>query len=598
MPEEIKNGNVPVVQLMDNAEQKIVESLTFTQPRIMVCTTFANRHWDGHAAEMVRRFDAFWPKQVALYVELDDKTLMDTLAPVISNHGGGIGTFDDDKRYQEFKAKYEDLDHPSDYRKQFFRFAHKIFALNDAVVLAKEMACDYLIWLDADVWTEKPVTLEQLQAWLPGADEVASYLGRKDWPHSECGFMAFNLKNRGDGFVTDLMNFYCNKDGHAEGLGKEQLDDSWFFDLQRKRWQLELNHKFCNLTEGVAGMNVWEGSPLAPFMTHHKGPVAKVQLKEKAPTFNKNPATQGSLGTKPLDIRIKNCLPHEEIRRNVSDNLALIPRWIPECQPVEEVVVFASGGPGLDMERLRQYDRLGYRIVCVKHSLERILAAGIVPWACVLLDPRVHVEQFVQNPDPRVNYFVASMVDPKVLMRLLENKCPVWGYHAAVGADEQQYVARGTPYVNYGSASAVRGLFVLKALGFSRFILLGYDLCHFTKPDLNEKLPDGNKKYLEVALQQPSWGGVQAVRTFWSEGQLLAQAQEIERIANDKMLEITAEGNGIVPWMLEHKKRYKTWSKTVYSPHGARRPAADAVVKGFPWHKRLISWIRTRTSSR
>lgn len=564
-------------------------------PRIMVCTTFANRHWAEHAEQMVARFNQYWPKQVSLFVELDDKSLMRNLEGTIAAHGGGMGTFDDDVRFQAFKAKYEPLDHATDYRKQFFRFSHKIFALNDAVVVAEEGQYDYLIWLDADVWTEEPISMGDLQKWLPGTDEVASYLGRKDWPHSECGFMAFNLKADGGVFIRSLMDFYVNKDGNAEGQGAQQLDDSWFFDLRRKNWETN-SRKFRNLTNDAPGMNVWLNSPLNAFMTHHKGPVGKMAMQGQV--VNDGPAprpTQSPRGPKsaPLEVKIKNCLPHEEIRKNVSDNLALIPRWVPECRPSSETVVFVSGGPRLDVDKVRDYAHKGYRIVCVKHSLERLLKAGIVPWGCVLLDPRVHVENFVHNPDPRVNYFVSSMVDPSVLMRLLENECPVWGYHAAVGADEQQYVARGTPIIAYGSASAVRGLFVLKAMGFTRFIMLGYDLCHFEKPDLNERLPDGNKKYLEVALEQPTWGGGKAVRTFWTEGQFLAQAQEIERIANEKMLEIRAEGDGMVPWMLEHKKRNRTWFKTVYAPANKSRPRADAIIKGFPWRNRLMTSIRS-----
>lgn len=573
-----------------------------TNPRILVCTTFANKHWDEHAGEMLARFDKHWPKEVGLVVVLDDATLIPQIMPVVNKRGGAIGKFDDDKRFQDFKAKYEKLDDPNDYRKQFFRFSHKIFALNDAAEVAKNEGWDYLVWLDADVFTEREIPMEKLLSWLPDDGYVASYLGRKDWPHSECGFMAFSLKGVYKDFLPKFLeNHYLS----GTGASTLQSDDSWLFDIERKTWEDGL-FRFKNITPEAPGMNVWLNSPLQAYMSHHKGPVAKANLGNwsfqeadpalKAANDLQNKRAAGVLdglrnpnGMQNLDVKIRNCVPDDEIRKNVSDNLALIPQWVPECKSNTETVVMVSGGPTLDLERVKHYANLGYRIVCVKHALERLLNAGVVPWACVLLDPRMHVENFVANPDPRVNYFVASMCNPKVLQRLLESGCKVWGYHAAVGADEQQYVAKGTPYVAFGSASAVRGLFVCKALGFSKFILLGYDLCVLTKPDLNEKLPDGNKKYLEVVLEQPTWGGVNTSRSFWTEGQFLAQVQELEKIVNDKMVEIVAaEGQGILPWMLEHKRKSKLWYKQVYSPQRKRRQHADDAIGHAGWRNKLL----------
>jgi hypothetical protein len=569
--------------------------LTNPALKVLVCTTFAERHWNAHANRMIASFDQYWPA-AGLFVELDDERLFDQLLPVINRRGGALGTLQNDQRYQKFKTEWGEKDHPTDYRRQFFRFSHKVFALSDAMVLAANAGYDAVVWLDADVWTNSEVPEQALAEWLPREDEVATYLGRRDWPHSECGFLAFNMrrpKQIGLVFMDEcLERFYVN----GEGANAQQSDDSWLFDVLRKDWEGR-GLRFRNLTPDVAGMHVWPASPLGPYMTHHKGPVAKQQLPAATAAAPK-PALANvvrGVGSKsvPLDIKIRNCLPHDEIRRNVSDNLALIPQWVPECRPTNESVIMASGGPRLDVDKVAWYARRGHRVVCVKHSLERLLSANVVPWACVLLDPRVHVENFVHNPDRRVNYLVASMVDPRVTMRLLENKCPVWGYHAAVGADEQQYVARGTPYISYGSASAVRGMFVMKALGFSRFHLMGYDLCHFVKPDLSEKLPDGNKKYLEAVLEQLTWGGGKAVRTFWTEGQLLAQAQEIERIASEKMLTLTAEGDGVVPWILEHQRRYKAWNKTVYARPAGPKPAADNVIKGRPWTSRALTLART-----
>jgi hypothetical protein len=576
-------------------------------PKILLCTTLGNQHWAEYAQTMVATFDQYWPAEVRLFVELDDETLGKTLLPILNKRAGAVGLFSTDERFQAFKAKYGpqgtvQQDDVSDYRKMFFRFSHKVFALADAAILAVRDKYDYLIWLDADVWTHTQIPMDKLLEWLPKAPQRVSYLGRKDWPHSECGFMAFTVGEgpTGTEFIQGFVDrFYVG----GEGLKEKQQDDSWLFDQQRMEYVAggESQYNFLNLTPTAPGMNVWLNSPFHPYMEHHKGPVAKANLQQgpgiwpldkspNKPLPSDAPVAQNlsDIKTVPLDIKIRNCLPHDEIRKNVSQNLALMTRWVPDCQPTDETVVMVSGGPSLDVDRVRYYARRGYRIVCVKHSLQRLISAGIVPWGCVLLDPRLHVENFVDNPDPRVTYFVASMCNPKVVEKLLGNGCKVYGYHAAVGAGEDAFVAKGTPYISYGSASAVRGLFVLKCLGFERFILLGYDLCYYAKPDLSERLPDGNKKYLEVAINTQGGNGQLETRTFWTEGQLLAQAQEIERIFNEKLLRIRAEGDGLVPWMLGHKGRYKKWYKRTYMPL-AQRKYVNREIGNAGWRNRFAT---------
>lgn len=578
-------------------------------PTILLCTTFANRHWNEHAATMVEGFHRYWPKNVGFICTLDDATLHEDIKPIIEARGGAFGVFEGDTEYQEFRRKYgphgvTHKDDPADYRRQYFRFAHKIFALHDATQFAKEHGADYVIWLDADVFTVKPVDAETLMTWLPKGDVVASYMGRVDWPHSECGFMAFNIKAGGADFIQGLYERYYVRGG---GLEEQECHDSWLFDLMRTTSVHWKDKFFLNLTHGVAGMDVFAGSPLAPYMTHHKGPAAKQALVMGTVTQHGAPAMPTGAGEpsgRPLNVEVRNCVADEVIRRNVSANLALFDQWLKPCRETKEEILFVSGGPLLDMDMVKMYAARGYRVVCVKHALDRLQAHGIVPWACVLLDPRLHVEDFVAKPDTRIKWFVASMVDPRVTQKLLSAGCDVWGYHAAVGAGEDQYVAKGTPYIAYGTASATRGLFVLEMLGFKKFVLMGYDLCHRRDDvDLNETLPDGTKKYIEVTLNHQTWGGDTVEETFVTEGQLLAQAQEVERIAGEKMLEIRAVGDGIVPWLLYHKKEYKRWWKQVYKPQHAKVTGVDALL-GDAWNlKRFLltlcnRWLPLRASRR
>jgi hypothetical protein len=90
--------------------------------------------------------------------------------------------------------------------------------------------------------------------------------------------------------------------------------------------------------------------------------------------------------------------------------------------------------------------------------------------------------------------------------------------------------------------------------------LYGYDLCYPKKPNLNDKKENGRLRYEEVSLKANSWGNEQVERTFWTEGQFLAQLQEFEKLYLPKK-EITYHtyGDGIIPWMHRHYQLNERW---------------------------------------
>lgn len=245
-----------------------------------------------------------------------------------------------------------------------------------------------------------------------------------------------------------------------------------------------------------------------------------------------------------LQIKTKNCVPDEEIQANIRYAVSKGLPTIPMCHRHDRLAVMASGGPSLigQLAEIRQAQARGGYVVCVKHAHDTLLAAGIVPWACMLLDPRSHVQDFIEDPHPDVLYFVASMCHPSTIDRLIERNARVWMYHAHVGANEIEVlreVAPGSFLVPGGSASATRGISVLHTIGFRRFECFGYDGCYYKKPDLSEKLPDGNPRYYEVEVRG---------RKFWTDGELVAQAQDFEKLLQGtNNFDIAMHGDGMIP---------------------------------------------------
>jgi hypothetical protein len=449
--------------------------------------------------------------------------------------------------HKKFLERNKDKEHPFDYRKQALRFSHKVWALKMACEFWKANAgkCRYLIWMDADVIVTRNVTADEIAKCLPKEGDAVSYLGRKDWPHSECGWMAFDLQNGGDVIIDEVYRRYVSDEIFKE----EEWHDSWIFDQVIKIQDA----KVTNLTEGKPGMEIWPHSPMAAWSRHYKGPLAKKELTTVQPSTQ--PVAQIPQGGRGIKIQTKNSIPHEQIRMQILENQTQIKNWIGPCKKTDEELVIVSAGPLLVAEDLLDEVQAGRKIVAVKHALEPLKAAGIKPWAVVLLDPRPHLYKFVENPDTDVVWFVASQVHPPVVKKLLDSGCNVWGYHAAVGAEETAYTDKQFgAVISGGSATSTRSLFMFERMGFHNFRLYGYDLCHFDKPQMHELDDHNQPKYFDFNITA---GGPAylAKRSFWTRAELIAQFEEINQIIQLKSdWNIRAFGQGIVPFVYRAKE--------------------------------------------
>jgi len=173
-----------------------------------------------------------------------------------------------------------------------------------------------------------------------------------------------------------------------------------------------------------------------------------------------------------LQVKTRNVSSNETIQANIRRNLE---RDLPDVEVVGrhyEPAVIAAGGPSLDPEAIRGHSH----IFCVKSSHDKLIEAGVIPWGCVLLDPRAHVADFVASPHKDVRYFVASMCDPTTFDALDGHK--VWRYHAIVGAGEEKILSPGKLLIAGGCSAATRAISLAHALGFREFHLHGFDLCY------------------------------------------------------------------------------------------------------------------------
>lgn len=557
-----------------------------------VVTTFGNTSWQVYSKIMLKNFVTYWPEEIPLLINLDDNLLEDEVKKILRPQDAHVCGWT--KEHADFVKRNKDKDERDNYRKQAVRFCHKVFALKfacDSALEARKAKAEdaprYLIWMDADVITTRKITFDDLALCLPKEGDAVSYMGRKDWDHSECGWLAFDLDNGGDSVINILYNYYVDD----QVLKLDQWHDSFVFD---QIFTTTLAKPRTNLTDGKPGRDIWQHSPMASFSTHHKGPVAKNQMAQGPQTGGQN-----------LKIQTKNSIPDEKIQRNILENQAQITNWISDCEKNDEEIVVVSAGPMLIAEDLLGEVEAGRKIVAVKHALSPLSDAGIKPWACILLDPRPHVYDFVKDPDTSIIWFVASQVIPTAVKRLLDAGCNVWGYHAAVNANEADLIEKQyNAVVHGGSATATRGLYLLDKLGFRNFRLYGYDLCFQDKPDLRTKDDIGQPKYFEVQIgvNEPNHN---TKATFWSDGQLLAQREEMQDIITKMPWKIKAYGKGIVSFMVDAKRVSDLRQARKKAKLGVSKPISYEELLGCNkmnsflanWHSMLPKVLRKRSKA-
>ena len=145
------------------------------------------------------------------------------------------------------------------------------------------------------------------------------------------------------------------------------------------------------------------------------------------------------------------------------------------------------------------------------------------------------------------------MTEPSVTKFLLDKGATVIGWHAFSQAVAEQEIMKDKMLITGGTCAAMRSVGLMHTLGFRTFKLYGFDSCLAkvpSKEDQKKKTEEGTPKFLEVNINGKS---------FWTTGELLAQAQDFEKLIErlDVDMDLRVYGEGIVPelWKVKSHKR-------------------------------------------
>jgi hypothetical protein len=154
------------------------------------------------------------------------------------------------------------------------RFANKVFCVTHAV--KSSPGYDYIIWLDADTYSFRPMPKDFLEQLLPG-DTMLTYLGRQNpdlkdgGKDPECGFVGYNLNHPEiQNYNNEWENMYVTDAVFKLTLGWTDCSTLWHLS---KLYQKEKNVKVNDIgyMKRVKGHHVFINSELGLYMDHFKG---------------------------------------------------------------------------------------------------------------------------------------------------------------------------------------------------------------------------------------------------------------------------------------------------------------------------------------
>ena len=168
------------------------------------------------------------------------------------------------------------------------RFANKVFCVTHAV--KSSPGYDYIIWLDADTYSFRPMPKDFLEQLLPG-DTMLTYLGRQNpdlkdgGKDPECGFVGYNLNHPEiQNFINEWEQLY--KTGDIFNL-LEWHDSAVFWHLSKKyKTEKRITVNDIGYNAGVSGHHVFVNSKLGMYIDHLKGDNRKKIGRSEIQDFN------------------------------------------------------------------------------------------------------------------------------------------------------------------------------------------------------------------------------------------------------------------------------------------------------------------------
>ena len=140
-------------------------------------------------------------------------------------------------------------------------------------------------------------------------------------------------------------------------------------------------------------------------------------------------------------------------------------------------VAIVGSGPSLK-RNWHELKKFKGDIIACNAAIQFVSEKGITPTYGMIFDADVLTEAFVQKPNPKVTYLLASRTHPKVFETLRAAGCKIIVWHAKGDLNVERLLqkhGRMEPMIGGGSAAVTRTMFVVQPMGYGTIHLYGSD---------------------------------------------------------------------------------------------------------------------------
>ena len=239
---------------------------------ITVVTSIHKAGMEVYGLNMLNAVDKYWADDINFICWYHDFDIFDFDVPTGSNITyRNLNNVQDMLDYRERMATHDGTHggrSEYNWRLDAIKWCHKVFAMTEEAFEMSDSSVDpgWLVWLDADTVTNKPMCAADLEHLLP-EDKSFVHLGRKDTDYSETSFMGFNLKFEDPlHMLGDLRGCYNG----GEVVAYREWHDGFIIERLLNIYRAH-GMAVENLTPKAEGLDAFGQSPLAQWMTHFKG---------------------------------------------------------------------------------------------------------------------------------------------------------------------------------------------------------------------------------------------------------------------------------------------------------------------------------------
>ena len=273
--------------------------------KIKVITSYKPGTWEEYAEKAVRSVLENWPEGIAVNVYYEDQEPDQSFHPrkkYIDLHEVQPELVKFKQRHRDDPVAHGELQQiPGGVRRlpeaggmdrgkgsylwDAVRFANKVFCVTHSIKTSIEKDYDYVIWLDADTYTFRPMPRNFLESFCT-EDTMLTYLGRENpqlsdgGKYPECGFVCYNLRHPEiQNFARDWEQLYTTD----EVFKLLEWHDSYVFWHLSKIYRKEKNVAVNDIGywKGVKGHHVFINSELGLYIDHLKGKRKKMGSSAK-----------------------------------------------------------------------------------------------------------------------------------------------------------------------------------------------------------------------------------------------------------------------------------------------------------------------------